>query len=133
MKKFWVILIIIIVAILLLYFIPTLILNQKINQTLISLKNSGFATTIAEIKPKPTDQGKKAAELLTNALQGMKSENPKGVDVAGQERDIADSMNYASNPALFKKIVNENQKEIDLLLAATSVRRLILTLNTKTV
>jgi hypothetical protein len=119
MKKFWVVLIIIVVAILLLYFIPTLILNQKIKQTLISLKNSGFATTIAEIKPKPTDQGRKAAELLTNAYQGLKRETPKGgIDVAGQERDIADSISYEANPALFKKIVNENQKEIDLLLSA---------------
>jgi hypothetical protein len=118
MKKFWVILIIIIVAILLLYFIPTLILNQKINQTLISLKNSGFATTIAEIKPKPDIAGKKGAKLLTDAYQAMRIDDKTARNMAAQQHDLADSINFEENPQIFKKIVADNQKVINLLLVA---------------
>jgi len=119
MKKFWVILIIIIIAILLFYFLATLILNQKINQTLISLRNSGFATTIAEIKPKSSAEAKRTAELLTDAYEAMKIEDKTERNIAAQESDIADSIDYEENPALFNKIVTDNTKVINLLLEAS--------------
>ncbi len=119
MKKTWVVIIIIIIILCCLYLLTTLILNQKINETVISLKNSGCPTTFAELKPKSTVEGKKAAELLTDVNEVMNIEPKAERNIAAQESDIADSINYEENPALFKKIVADNIETINLLLEAS--------------
>ena len=118
MKKPWIVIIIIIIVICLLYFISNLILNQKINETVLTLKNSGYATKFSEIKPKPDIAGKRAAKLLTDAYQTMKIDDKTARNMAAQQHDLADSLNYEENPQIFKKIVDDNQKVINLLLAA---------------
>lgn len=118
MKKPWIVIIIISIVICLLYFISNLILNQKINETVLTLKNSGYATKFSEIKPKPDIAGKRAAKLLTDAYQAMKIDDKTARNMAAQQHDLADSINYEENPQIFKKIVADNQKVINLLLAA---------------
>jgi hypothetical protein len=126
MKKIWIVEIIIIIVIFLLYFISTSILNQKINETILFLKSYGYATTLTEIKPKSTVEGKRAAKLLTNAYQEMRIEDKAERNIAAQQSAVADSINYKENPQLFKKFIADNTKAIDLLLEAVITRYCII-------
>ena len=118
MKKAIFIIAIFVIAVALLYLISNTVLDSQINKNILSLKQSGYATTIKEIEPVATQENKKAGEILTTAFQ----EITKGSEDEQNRRDrnltIADSINFEDNLPLFNQIIAENKKTIDLLLEA---------------
>ncbi len=118
MKKAINIIVVIVIVLVAIYFISNMSLNSQINKLMKSLKQSGYATTISEIKPVSTQENRKAAEIIATAYQEITKGNEDKQNVWNQNIRIADSINYTDNPQLFNQINSENKTVIDLLLEA---------------
>jgi hypothetical protein len=99
------------------YLVADLATSLKLRHEMQAIKAAGYATTIAEIRPRITPDSREAARLIMAAYNSFLD----AADRSSREvRDVrrADSLDYSDDPALFQHITDRYSASIALTLRA---------------